>query len=248
VVVGRAQGRGNDAEVTIFDSVGFALEDFSALRYVHRLHREELGRARPSTSCPSSPTRRTCSHCWRSARPSRLWPHRRLRRMQPAAGHGMSRHPRTAALIGAPTDVGASERGASMGPEALRVAGLTRRLEEYGCAWWTAATSPAPPTRAVRPRWVTDTSPRSSSGTASCTDAVLDELHLGHLPVLLGGDHSLGIGSISAVARHCRDTDRRLRVLWLDAHADSTLTRSRRAATCTACRSPACAASVRRSC
>ena len=44
----------------------------------------------------------------------------------------MSRHPRTAALIGAPTDVGASERGASMGPEALRVAGLTRRLEEYG--------------------------------------------------------------------------------------------------------------------
>jgi ornithine cyclodeaminase len=44
VVAGRAQGRANDAEVTIFDSVGFALEDFSALRYVHRLHREELGR------------------------------------------------------------------------------------------------------------------------------------------------------------------------------------------------------------
>jgi len=38
----------------------------------------------------------------------------------------------TAVLIGAPTDVGASERGASMGPEALRVAGLARRLEEYG--------------------------------------------------------------------------------------------------------------------
>ena len=51
-------------------------------------------------------------------------------------------------------------------------------------------------------------------------DAVLDELRAGHLPVLLGGDHSLGIGSISAVARHCRDTGRRLRVLWLDAHAD----------------------------
>jgi ornithine cyclodeaminase len=44
VVAGRAQGRANDAEVTIFDSVGFALEDFSALRYVHRLHREEQGR------------------------------------------------------------------------------------------------------------------------------------------------------------------------------------------------------------
>jgi arginase len=40
------------------------------------------------------------------------------------------------------------------------------------------------------------------------------------LPVLLGGDHCLGIGSISAVARHCRETGQRLRVLWLDAHAD----------------------------
>jgi ornithine cyclodeaminase len=50
----------------------------------------------------------------------------------PAAGDRMSRRPGTAALIGAPTDVGASERGASMGPEALRVAGLTRRLEDHG--------------------------------------------------------------------------------------------------------------------
>jgi ornithine cyclodeaminase len=41
VVAGRATGRANDREVTIFDSVGFALEDFSALRYVHRLHRED---------------------------------------------------------------------------------------------------------------------------------------------------------------------------------------------------------------
>jgi ornithine cyclodeaminase len=43
VLAGRASGRGNDREVTIFDSVGFALEDFSALRYLHRLHREERG-------------------------------------------------------------------------------------------------------------------------------------------------------------------------------------------------------------
>ena len=41
-----------------------------------------------------------------------------------------------------------------------------------------------------------------------------------HLPIVLGGDHCLGIGSISAVARHCRDTGKKLRVLWLDAHAD----------------------------
>jgi len=46
------------------------------------------------------------------------------------------------------------------------------------------------------------------------------ELQAQRLPILLGGDHCLGIGSISAVARHCRDTGRKLRVLWLDAHAD----------------------------
>ena len=42
----------------------------------------------------------------------------------------------------------------------------------------------------------------------------------GRLPILLGGDHSLAIGSISAVARHCREPGRKLRVLWFDAHAD----------------------------
>jgi arginase len=49
---------------------------------------------------------------------------------------------------------------------------------------------------------------------------VYQELRAERLPVLLGGDHSLGIGSISAVARRCRETGRKLRVLWLDAHAD----------------------------
>jgi arginase len=51
-------------------------------------------------------------------------------------------------------------------------------------------------------------------------DAVHAELQLGRMPIVLGGDHCLGIGSISAVARHCREVGKKLRVLWLDAHAD----------------------------
>jgi len=51
-------------------------------------------------------------------------------------------------------------------------------------------------------------------------EAVYGALGEGHLPIMLGGDHSLAVGSISAVARHCRDTHQKLRVLWLDAHAD----------------------------
>ena len=51
-------------------------------------------------------------------------------------------------------------------------------------------------------------------------EAVHAELVQNRLPILLGGDHCLGLGSISAVARHCRERGKRLRVLWLDAHAD----------------------------
>src|SRR5690606_21467878 len=51
-------------------------------------------------------------------------------------------------------------------------------------------------------------------------DAMYAQLQAGRLPILLGGDHCLGVGSITAVARHCRETGKTLRVLWLDAHAD----------------------------
>jgi arginase len=51
-------------------------------------------------------------------------------------------------------------------------------------------------------------------------DAVYRELVDSRMPILLGGDHSLAIGSISATARYCRERGRKLRVLWLDAHAD----------------------------
>src|SRR5690606_24007336 len=51
-------------------------------------------------------------------------------------------------------------------------------------------------------------------------EAVGAELAQGRMPIMVGGDHCLGIGSITAVAKHCRDTGKKLRVLWLDAHAD----------------------------
>jgi arginase len=51
-------------------------------------------------------------------------------------------------------------------------------------------------------------------------DAVYGEVANSRMPILLGGDHSLSIGSISAIARRCREQGRTLRILWLDAHAD----------------------------
>jgi arginase len=128
--------------------------------------------------------------------------------------------PRIASLIGAPTDVGAADRGASMGPEALRVAGLAaalrqRELEVRDLGNLSGPGNPDEPPRggyrhlAQVARW-----------NELVHEAVYGQLRERSLPVLLGGDHSLGIGSISAVARYCREERRKLRVLWLDAHAD----------------------------
>ena len=71
--------------------------------------------------------------------------------------------------------------------------------------------------------------PEVTRWNQSVHDAVFDELLNDRLPILLGGDHCLSIGSISAVARHCRLRKKKLRVLWFDAHADfntATLTPS----------------------
>ena len=127
---------------------------------------------------------------------------------------------RALVLIGAPTDIGASDRGASMGPEALRVAGLQEALRNRGLEVVDRGnlTGPANP-------WQPAT--QGYRHLAQVTDwnrliyeAIRAELAHARLPILLGGDHCLAVGSISAIARHCRDTRKKLRVLWLDAHAD----------------------------
>jgi arginase len=123
-------------------------------------------------------------------------------------------------LIGAPTDIGAGMRGASMGPEALRVAGLATVLQAQGlqvqdCGDVTGPRNPwQAPTDGYRHL------PEVVAWNQALHTAVYAQLGLERLPIVLGGDHCLAIGSISAVARHCRDTGKKLRVLWLDAHAD----------------------------
>jgi arginase len=123
-------------------------------------------------------------------------------------------------VIAAPTDVGASVIGARMGPAALRVAGLVEALARYGCVVRDLGDLAGPP----NPQQVAQGGYRHlDQVVAWCTavhDAVHVELAASRLPLLLGGDHCLAIGSISAAARHCRERGQRLRVLWLDAHAD----------------------------
>jgi arginase len=124
------------------------------------------------------------------------------------------------ALIGAPTDVGAGRRGASMGPEALRVAGLDKSLRRLGLLVVDRGNVAGPinpeSARAGGYRHL----PEVTAWCANVRDAVYESLSQGELPILMGGDHSLAIGSLAAVSRYCAERKRPLAMFWLDAHAD----------------------------
>jgi len=126
----------------------------------------------------------------------------------------------TVSIIGAPTDIGAGSRGASMGPEALRVAQLIPVLRNQGLEVLDRGNLSGPTNPWLPPVDGYRHLPEVTAWNTAVHNAVHAELALGHLPILLGGDHSLGLGSISAVARHCRESGKKLRILWLDAHAD----------------------------
>jgi arginase len=127
---------------------------------------------------------------------------------------------RRVSLIGAPTDIGAGSRGSSMGPEALRVANIGPVLEGHGLEVLDRGNLAGPPNPWQPPAGGYRHLDAVAEWSRNVHAAVHAELVGGRMPLLLGGDHSLGVGSISAVARHCREAGKKLRVLWLDAHAD----------------------------
>lgn len=127
---------------------------------------------------------------------------------------------RAVSLIGVPTDIGAGARGASMGPEALRVAGLAQALTRQGVDVRDTGNLSGPQNPWQPPEQGYRHLDEVVQWNHTLYEAVGAELQGGRMPIVLGGDHCLGIGSISAVARYCREQGRALRVLWLDAHTD----------------------------
>jgi arginase len=107
-----------------------------------------------------------------------------------------------------------------MGPEALRVARLQPMLESHGLEVLDRGNVAGPANPWLPPVDGYRHLAEVVAWNQAVHEAVFAELQAGRLPILLGGDHCLGIGSISAVARHCREAGKKLRVLWLDAHAD----------------------------
>ncbi|MEO5962029.1 MAG: arginase [Thermomonas sp.] len=132
----------------------------------------------------------------------------------------MSRSYPPVSVFGVPTDIGASRRGASMGPESLRVAGLVEAIAKRGVDARDLGDLVGPRNPVSAPidgyRHLVEV----VAWNQAVFDASTRELQSGRMPILLGGDHCLAVGSIAAVAAHCRTQGKKLRVLWLDAHAD----------------------------
>ncbi len=124
------------------------------------------------------------------------------------------------ALIGVPTDIGASVAGCRLGPGALRVAGIGRALRALGRDVHDTGDLTGPPNPMAPPVDGYRHLPEVVAWNTALRDAVAAELAAGRLPIVLGGDHCLAIGSISAVAAHCRAAGRKLLIIWMDAHAD----------------------------
>lgn len=125
-------------------------------------------------------------------------------------------------LLGVPVDVGASQRGTLMGPAALRTAGLPGVLEslglsveDYGDLAVTTASylADAPPENATNYREI-------QTWTRTISAKAFAIAQSGAIPIFMGGDHSLSMGSVNGVARHWHAQGREIFVLWLDAHAD----------------------------
>jgi len=132
----------------------------------------------------------------------------------------MSRRYPPVSLIGVPTDVGAGHRGALLGPDALRIAGIVEALAARGVDIVDRGNLSGPSNPWQPPREGYRHLAEVVEWNRLTMEAVAAELQQGRMPIMVGGDHCLGIGSINAVARHCRDNGKQLRVLWLDAHAD----------------------------
>ena len=125
-------------------------------------------------------------------------------------------------IIGVPLDLGGNRRGVDMGPSALRIAGLAERIAQLGYTVVDRGDlpSPIPETREwrdERQKYIHDIAKvcqRLYETASECLDK-------GAMPLVLGGDHSLGAGSVAAAAQWARNArNLPIGLLWIDAHGD----------------------------
>jgi arginase len=124
-------------------------------------------------------------------------------------------------LLGVPMDLGSGRRGVDMGPSAIRIAGLAGRLAELGHKVVDEGdvgirNMEALKVGDVRARYLAEIA-RASRLVCNKVERIVDK---GHFPLVLGGDHSISVGTVSAVALAARREGKKVGLLWVDAHGD----------------------------
>ena len=124
-------------------------------------------------------------------------------------------------MIGLPLDLGANRRGVDMGTSAIRIAGIADALTRIGHNVIDAGdlTVVVPEVMEIENPKLKYL-PEITKSVTLLADVVTATLERGNFPLVLGGDHSIAIGTIGGIARHLHKQKKRLGVIWIDAHGD----------------------------
>jgi arginase len=118
-------------------------------------------------------------------------------------------------------DLGSGRRGVDMGPSAIRIAGLDQRLQELGHKVVDEGDLAIKNIEVLK---VGDLKARYlaeiTRASRALADKVVRVMRRGHFPLVLGGDHSIAVGTVSGIARWARPLKKRIGILWVDAHSD----------------------------
>ena len=124
-------------------------------------------------------------------------------------------------IVGVPLDLGQDRRGVDMGPSAMRVAGLNARVAALGYQVVDAGNVPAPIAEmqhfgVERAKYLAEVA-ETCRRHALWVEAILRQ---GFLPLVLGGDHSIAVGTVAGVSNFFRRKKKKVGLVWIDAHAD----------------------------
>jgi arginase len=124
-------------------------------------------------------------------------------------------------VLGVPMDLGSGRRGVDMGPSAIRIAGLEERLRELGHQVvdegdLVIKNMEELKVGEVHARYLAEIA-RAAKLAAGKVERMMTK---GHFPLVLGGDHSISVGTVSGIAAYCRARRKKLGLLWIDAHGD----------------------------
>jgi arginase len=131
---------------------------------------------------------------------------------------------RTVRIIGVPLDLGASRRGTDVGPSALRIAGLGRQLRRMGYTVAREEDVPAPAMETGTPEDIEARfKPQILDVCTRLAERVVTILEDGDFPLILGGDHSIAMGTFAGTASHYRNRGEQVGLIWFDAHGDMNI-------------------------